>query len=80
MNILSTLKVSVPRLLGIALAVFAAGCASKPTGWPQAQADRAERIHHGYIYYLDGAGGGTAKENYATAGQARCSRGKLERD
>lgn len=52
-------------MLGIALAVLSAGCASKPTGWPKAQADRAERIHHGYIYYLDGAGGGTAKENYA---------------
>lgn len=50
---------------GFALAVLAAGCASKPTGWPKAQADRAERIHHGYLYYLDGAGGGTAKENYA---------------
>ena len=29
----------------------------------QTMADRAERIHHGYIYYLDGAGGGTAKKN-----------------
>ena len=56
---------SALRLFGIALALFVAGCASKPTGWPQAQPDRAERIHRGYIYYLDGAGGGTAKQNYA---------------
>ena len=65
MNTSSTSHVSGIRIFFITLVVFAAGCASKPTGWPKAQADRAERIHHGYIYYLDGAGGGTAKENYA---------------
>lgn len=53
------------HVCGIALMLFIAGCSSKPTGWPKAQADRAERMHHGYIYYLDGAGGGTAKTNYA---------------
>jgi pimeloyl-ACP methyl ester carboxylesterase len=53
------------RLLGIAFAVFAAGCASQPTGWPKHLPDRAARKHHGYLYYFDGAGGGTAQKNWA---------------
>lgn len=61
----SASRVFVRRFYHVALAMFVVGCAGKPTGWPKAQADRAERIKHGYIYYLDGAGGGTAKENYA---------------
>ncbi|HEY2572711.1 MAG TPA: hypothetical protein VGH65_01540, partial [Verrucomicrobiaceae bacterium] len=55
----------VLRFLGIVVAASLAGCSHAPTGWPKAQAGRAERIHHGYIYYMDGAGGGTAKVNYA---------------
>ena len=65
MKTFSIFKVSACCIFSIALTVFIAGCASKPTGWPKPQADRAERIHHGYIYYLDGAGGGSAQENYA---------------
>ena len=61
----SIFQFSVRCLCGVTLALLVAGCASKPTGWPKPQADRAERMKHGYIYYLDGAGGGTAKENYA---------------
>jgi len=52
-------------LIGLAFMVLAAGCASKPTGLPQQLPDRATRVHHGYIYYFDGAGGGTARKNWA---------------
>ena len=45
--------------------VSAAGCASTPTGLPAPVPDRAARMPRGYLYYLDGAGGGTAKENWA---------------
>ncbi len=55
----------VPATLGIAFVVLAAGCAKKPTGLPTALGDRSAREQHGYIYYLDGAGGGTAKNNWA---------------
>ena len=65
MNFFSTFKVSVPCLFGIALVLFAAGCASLPTGLPQQLPDREQRMRHGYLYYLDGAGGGTAKKNWA---------------
>jgi len=54
-----------PATLGIALVVLAAGCA-KPTGLPTPLGDRLAREQHGYIYYLDGAGGGTAKNNWAS--------------
>ncbi len=41
------------------------GCASKP-GWDGSrQADRAERLKQGCLFYFDGAGGGTMKSNYA---------------
>jgi hypothetical protein len=53
------------RMFVLALVVLAAGCASKPTGLPQQLPDRATRIHYGYIYYFDGAGGGTARKNWA---------------
>jgi hypothetical protein len=49
----------------LALAIFASGCASKPTGLPQPMPDREARMKRGYIYYLDGAGGGTAKKNWS---------------
>lgn len=52
------------RFLGTALVMLAAGCA-KPTGIPEQLPDRAARMHHGYLYYFDGAGGGTAKKNWA---------------
>jgi pimeloyl-ACP methyl ester carboxylesterase len=60
-----TFRVSARRFLGTALTVFAVGCASKPTGLPEQLPDRAERMHHGYLYYFDGAGGGMAKKNWA---------------
>jgi hypothetical protein len=56
---------STLRFCSLALAICVAGCASKPTGWPKPQANRAERETRGYVYYFDGAGGGTTQTNYA---------------
>lgn len=53
------------RLFATLLTVSVIGCASKPVGIPAQMPDRAERIEHGYLYYFDGAGGGTAKKNWA---------------
>jgi pimeloyl-ACP methyl ester carboxylesterase len=53
------------RVIGVAFMVLAVGCASKPTGLPQRLPDRSERVRHAYIYYFDGAGGGTARKNWA---------------
>jgi pimeloyl-ACP methyl ester carboxylesterase len=52
---------------GLALLAFAflTGCATKPTGLPKPLPDRQERMKHGYLYYLDGAGGGTARKNWS---------------
>lgn len=58
-------KALVVRLSVAALVLLSAACASKPTGLPRPLANRAEREKHGYVYYLDGAGGGTAKKNWA---------------
>lgn len=42
------------------------GCKSAdPTGLPEPLPDRDARMQNGYLYYLDGAGGGTAKKNWA---------------
>jgi hypothetical protein len=46
--------------------IFCSGCATTPTGLPTPLPDRTERMKHGYLYYLDGAGGGTAKKNWAS--------------
>lgn len=48
-----------------ALIVACAGCASKPVWQPGYRADRQERLPKGCVFYMDGAGGGTAKSNYA---------------
>lgn len=54
------------EFVAAALALFAVSCSSAPpTGLPVPMADRADRERHGYTYYLDGAGGGTAKKNWA---------------
>ena len=45
--------------------MFSAGCKTTPVGLPQAMPDRDKRMPRGYLYYLDGAGGGTAKNNWA---------------
>ena len=41
------------------------GCASNSTWNGKFRADRKERLTRGCIFYFDGAGGGTAKSNYA---------------
>ena len=65
----SQFKILFDRLLaatlGVALLVCAAGCAfiqgnqEGKAGLPTQLGDRAAREQHGYVYYLDGAGGGT---------------------
>jgi hypothetical protein len=65
MKSFSTFEASRRLLFGIALTLLVAGCASKPSGIPGYLADRGERMRHGYVYYMDGAGGGTAKKNWA---------------
>jgi pimeloyl-ACP methyl ester carboxylesterase len=41
------------------------GCSSKPVWQPEQRPDRQARLNRGCIFYLDGAGGGTEKSNYA---------------
>ena len=65
MKILSKLKSSTPRLTIVAVITVISACASKPTGLLKPLPDHSERMKHGYLYYLDGAGGGTAKKNWA---------------
>lgn len=52
-------------ILTLGLMGFATGCATAPTGLPKPLPDREERMKYGYTYYLDGAGGGTAKKNWS---------------
>ncbi len=51
--------------VGLLVAVLFAGCASKVAGLPTTLPDRENRLHKGYVFYLDGAGGGTAENNWA---------------
>lgn len=41
------------------------GCSSKPVWKPQHRPDYKQRLTRGCIFYMDGAGGGTDKSNYA---------------
>jgi pimeloyl-ACP methyl ester carboxylesterase len=52
-------------VLAVSLVVFAIGCTHKPVGMPEPLPNRSERIPRGYLFYLDGAGGGAAYKNYA---------------
>lgn len=45
--------------------VLLPGCRTTDVGLPDALPDRDQRIQRGYIFYLDGAGGGTAEKNWA---------------
>jgi len=65
MKIFTKLKRSGSHLILVASVVMVSACASKPTGLLMPLPDHSERIKHGYLYYLDGAGGGTAKKNWA---------------
>ena len=65
MKNLSELRRSASCLAIVTIVVMSSACASKkPTGLLKPLPDRAERETHGYLYYLDGAGGGTAKKNW----------------
>lgn len=56
----------ISSILSLGLVLVAlSGCESVPTGLPQPLADREQRMEHGYLFYLDGAGGGTAHQNWA---------------
>jgi pimeloyl-ACP methyl ester carboxylesterase len=46
-------------------AIASIGCASKPVWEPEQRPDRPARLARGCIFYMDGAGGGTEKSNYA---------------
>ena len=50
----------------VVLTALHVACSTKPTGLPKAQVDRAERLNRGCVFFFDGAGGGTAKSNYAS--------------
>ena len=52
-------------LAGIGSILFSTSCATTPTGLPTPLPNREARMEHGYVLYLDGAGGGTAKKNWA---------------
>lgn len=65
MNLIPTCPASFTRVFATVLSVFVIGCVGKPDGIPKQLPDRAARIHHGYLYYFDGAGGGTAQKNWA---------------
>ena len=53
------------RGLVLLLMAACAGCASMPVSNLEYRADRQERLTHGCVFYMDGAGGGTKKSNYA---------------
>lgn len=58
-----TTALPLARLIVATLVVSTIGCSH--TGLPTQLPNRSERMQHGYLYYLDGAGGGTAKKNWA---------------
>lgn len=51
----------LPLLLSAAFT--GVGCKSTDVGIPEPLPDREQRMKHGYLFYLDGAGGGTAHKN-----------------
>lgn len=51
--------------LVLLIAAICAGCASKPISDLAYRSDRKQRLTRGCVFYLDGAGGGTKKSNYA---------------
>lgn len=49
----------------VVVAMGSVGCKTTEVGLPEPLPDREARMEHGYLFYLDGAGGGTAKKNWA---------------
>jgi len=58
MEVVSSVGVRGASLIAIALLSVTAGCS-------QTMPDRAERMTCGYVYYLDGAGGGGLISNWS---------------
>jgi pimeloyl-ACP methyl ester carboxylesterase len=54
---------SGPILVGLLALPFVVGCGA--AAWAPLP-DRPQRLTQGYVYYLDGAGGGDAQENYGS--------------
>ena len=52
-------------ILTMLVMVIFSSCKTIPVGLPMPLPNRAARMEHGYLYYLDGAGGGTARKNWA---------------
>ena len=55
----------LPIGLCLLLAAASVGCSSKPVWEPEQRPGRPARLARGCIFYMDGAGGGTEKSNYA---------------
>ncbi|QIF00996.1 hypothetical protein [Roseimicrobium sp. ORNL1] len=58
-------RVTSLGLLSLLLMLAGTSCSSKPVWKPMQRPDHAERLTRGCIFYMDGAGGGTDKSNYA---------------
>lgn len=62
----STAKGILIRFLVLCAVVATSGCATGPAWHPdESEAARQSRLARGCIFYFDGAGGGTARANYA---------------
>ncbi|MEZ0275271.1 MAG: hypothetical protein ACAH88_10225, partial [Roseimicrobium sp.] len=59
-----TRRISV-GLLHLLVMAAGVGCSSKSVWQPMQRPDREVRLTRGCIFYMDGAGGGTTKSNYA---------------
>lgn len=59
-------RLHTARLFALCSALAVSGCATKSAWHPdESEAERQARLARGCIFYFDGAGGGTARENYA---------------
>lgn len=57
--------ITLVRLTLVLLSITIIGCSSRPVWKPGQMPDRNARLARGCVFYMDGAGGGTAKSNYA---------------
>lgn len=63
---LTRMRRTLIRLLVFSCALAISGCATKSVWHPdESEAERQARLTRGCIFYFDGAGGGTARANYA---------------
>ncbi|HSJ04674.1 MAG TPA: hypothetical protein VK956_19540 [Verrucomicrobium sp.] len=61
----TTFQLSTHLALSVLLLLSLSACQTKPVWKPEQRPDRKERLTRGCIFYMDGAGGGTEKSNYA---------------